>query len=438
MKVHEILAKIRDLIHSDCFKQTYRAYPAAFTRNCQLTLPLVSTFIINLAKRSLQSELNIFTGKLSLPYVSKQAFSAARRKLVPAAFQRINDELVHLHYLHNTVVKSHGLRLLGIDGSTLQLPESDEIREQFGACSHSGERNMAMARTSMVHDLLSGITLHATIAPYLISEREMAYNHILNVPSLDGIDDLYIFDRGYPSVCLIAFLLEHGKHFIIRTGKWLAQINKLVKSEVKDRIIKVFPDKILKGSERKPFKIRLPNVSIKQAIKLRVVVVKLPTGEDEILITSLLDRKIYPHGIFKGLYYRRWRSEENYKLCKCRIEMENFSGISTCAIEQDFQACIFAANVRALLDIEIKQEESERCSSHLKKYEYKINRNISMGILKDEIAKAMWDPQVNLEQFCDGLKWKMKKSQVPVRPGRRFERRRKSGRKYHQNMRRSL
>mgnify|MGYP007013294822 CR=1 FL=1 len=74
MKVCEILANIRDLIHSDSFKQDYRAYPTAFTRNYQLTAALVSIFIVNLVKRSLQSELNIFTDRLSLPYVFKQAF----------------------------------------------------------------------------------------------------------------------------------------------------------------------------------------------------------------------------------------------------------------------------------------------------------------------------------------------------------------------------
>lgn len=439
MKVCEILANVRNLIHSDHFKQTYRAYPTAFTRNYQLSAPLVSIFIVNLVKRSLQSELNIFTDRLSLPYVSKQTFSAARKKLLPTAFKRMNDELVHLHYLHNEPKMFLGMRLIGIDGSTLQLPDSEEIRETFGTCSNNkkGEKNMTMARTSMAFDLLSDITLHAIIAPYQTSERELAYDHVLNVLSRPDVVDLLILDRGYPSICLLAFILEHGKHFLIRCGKWLAQIEKLLKTKTKDGIIKIYPNKFLRGGDRTSFQTRLPNVSIKKTIKLRVVVVKLPDGKDEVLITSLLDRKEYNYSIFKGLYHRRWGSEENYKFYKCRVEIENFSGISKFAVEQDFHATVFSGNVRALLDMEIGQEEPESGSINLLKYEYKINKNISLGMLKDSIAEVMWNPQVDLEQFCNNLKWKMKKSQIPLRPGRRFERRRKNRRKHPQNLRRS-
>lgn len=439
MKVCEILANIRDLIHSDRFKQTYRAFPTAFTRNYRLTAPLVSTFIVSLVKRSLQSELNIFTDRLSLSYVSKQAFSAARKKLLPAALKRMNDELVYLHYAHNAPKTHLSMRLIGIDGSTLQLPESEEVRRAFGTCTNDkkGEQDMTMARTSMAFDLLSDVTLHAIIAPYQTSEREMAYDHVLNVLSLPDIVDLLIFDRGYPSICLLAFILEHGKHFLIRCGKWLAQIERLLKTKSKDGVIKIYPNKFLRGSDRTSFKTRLPNVPVNKAIKLRVVVVKLPTGENEVLITSLLDQKEHPYRIFKDLYHRRWGSEENYKFYKCRVEIENFSGISKFAVEQDFHASVFVGNIRALLDMEIGQEEPKCGSVTPFKYEYKINKSISLGILKDRITDAIWNPQVNLENFCNDLKWKMKKSQIPIRPGRRFERRRKNRRKHPQNMRRS-
>ena len=45
------------------------------------------------------------------------------------------------------------------------------------------------------------------------------------------------------------------------------------------------------------------------------------------LATSLLDGAAYPTTIFKELYHQRWPVEENYKVMKSRIEIENFSKV---------------------------------------------------------------------------------------------------------------
>ncbi len=44
-------------------------------------------------------------------------------------------------------------------------------------------------------------------------------------------------------------------------------------------------------------------------IKGRLIRVDLPSGETELLITSLLDSKKYTHKIFKELYFKRWKVE---------------------------------------------------------------------------------------------------------------------------------
>src|SRR3954471_787479 len=64
----------------------------------------------------------------------------------------------------------------------------------------------------------------------------------------------------------------------------------------------------------------------------------LPTGEVEMLMTSLLDRDDPPAEAFATLYHLRWAQEENYKCFKCRVKVENWSGKSSLAIRQDFHA----------------------------------------------------------------------------------------------------
>jgi len=53
-------------------------------------------------------------------------------------------------------------------------------------------------------------------------------------------------------------------------------------------------------------------------IPLRLIRVKLKSGEIEGLATSLLEEQTYPSTWFKHLYHLRWGVEEGYKREKCR------------------------------------------------------------------------------------------------------------------------
>ena len=64
---------------------------------------------------------------------SKQAFSKARQKILPEAFQEMHENGITTHY---TEAPNKGLwegyRLIAADGSTLRLPSSDELESEFG------------------------------------------------------------------------------------------------------------------------------------------------------------------------------------------------------------------------------------------------------------------------------------------------------------------
>lgn len=387
-------------------------------------------------RRSLQVELNHFGKIISASIISKQVFSAARKKILPNAFVELNKKLVHEFYNDNEFKKFRGYRIIAFDGSTLQLPEGDSIKEKYGTCSNSKE-NMNMARISNAYDPLNGITFNATMRSYITNERTMAFDQILEIPSSDSAEDLYLFDRGYPSISLIFFLLLHKKNFVMRCSTaWLGLVNQVLKSGKRDVIIEINP-KMLVGKQREDFKNRFPNICLKSVIKIRVLIIDLCAGEKEILITSLLDKEKFKYEIFKDLYHKRWGGEENYKFHKVRVEVENFSGKTTHAIEQDFHATVLAGNIQALLTEEAEAEEEKKYRGKYK-YDYKINKNISIGILKDEVVKALFSPERNLEIFCEQMKKAMKKSTITIRPGRKFAHIRKSQKKYPMNRRRAL
>ena len=56
--------------------------------------------------------------------------------------------------------------------------------------------------------------------------------------------------------------------------------------------------------------------------------ITLDSGAVEVLGTSLLDQARYPYAVFKDLYHHRWPVEEDYKVLKLRVAVENWSGKS--------------------------------------------------------------------------------------------------------------
>jgi hypothetical protein len=106
-------------------------------------------------------------------------------------------------------------------------------------------------------------------------------------------------------------------------------------------------------------------------VRLRLIRVELESGETEVLITSLTDMEQYPRELFADLYHERWSVEGSYKVMKCRIEIENFTGQSELSVYQDFHACVLSHNITAML-ANVAQDGMEQTTDH-RRLPYKIN-----------------------------------------------------------------
>ena len=60
--------------------------------------------------------------------------------------------------------------------------------------------------------------------------------------------------------------------------------------------------------------------------RLRLARVVLPSGQIEVLASSLLDKVQYPASVFDQLYQQRWRIEVAFRHIKCRLKLERFDG----------------------------------------------------------------------------------------------------------------
>ena len=145
-------------------------------------------------------------------------------------------------------------------------------------------------------------------------------------------------------------------------------------------------------------------------------------------MTSLVNKKEYPRHIFKELYSLRWGVEEQYKTCKSRLEIENWTGKSIESVYHDFSAKVLTLNLTIAIAQPAKEEIEARSKD--KKHPYKLNLTQAISKMKDVVALLFkkYNPFGLLKQLYDIFI----KMVEPIRPGRRYPRKHRIGRRqYH-------
>ena len=154
-------------------------------------------------------------------------------------------------------------------------------------------------------------------------------------------------------------------------------------------------------------------------IRVRLIRVLLPTGNIEVLMTSLLDPDTYPADAFAELYHLRWAQEECYKCFKSRVEVENWSGKSALTICQDFHAKVLALNLTAVLASTAQEIVDDRCrdDGHPKQ----VNMTYALCAMKNALVCLLTraNPVELLRRLIDIVA----RTVEPVRQGRSYPRR---------------
>jgi hypothetical protein len=124
-------------------------------------------------------------------------------------------------------------------------------------------------------------------------------------------------------------------------------------------------------------------------LEVRVLKVELSTGETEILLTNVSANEL-SYEESKPLYFKRWGIETRFDELKHKFEVENFSGEKPLLIEQDFYATVFLSNIASISEQEAEEEMREKKRTKTLKYdEYRINKNILVGKLKNRLIEMI-------------------------------------------------
>ena len=331
----QVMRVIRDYLHDPDRLSPHRE-SKRFVRKRSLSMLQVIQFLFYSSKASMcQNLASIISDfpEINFPKVSKQAISKARQGIKPSLFRELFYLSVDLFYKYAERNKLwNNYHIFAIDGTKLELPNSESNFKIFGEMftTNSKERRyFTQALGSMVYDVLDDYIVHASIHPYLASERSAALSHLEELEALGLYDDsIVIFDRGYYSEAMFRYCVEH-EHLCVMRLKESLKIAKKCKGDCRF---------ILNGNPDKET----------DDIEIRVIEVTLDDGSKEYLATNLYDPAINPD-MFKELYFMRWPIECKYYELKEILDIESFNGTTSISVAQEFYLNMLLANITALI-----------------------------------------------------------------------------------------
>lgn len=399
MRITKILKAIKltsEIVKNITFLFEVRLRPTYFTKEGKMGFVNLISFMLSLKRKSLQIELDNFFKALPGEdcSITKQAFSEARQKISPRAFIILFQAVIRQFY-EDDFKTYRGFRLSAIDGTTMELQNTEALREAYGYAENTTTK-VARARVSGLYDVENNFLMDAIIDHYKVDEETLAYRHIKTLQELGLKNDLILFDRGYPSKELIARLSEANINFLMRVSPYFIKEVNRVKSN----------DEIVEYSYKH------------QLYRVRVLKFKLKSGKEEILVSSLLDQSFSLED-FKELYFKRWKIETKYNELKHKLEIENFTGETPIAIEQDFYASMYLSNLVALAKMDADEQIQEKNQTKELKYEYQTNTNILIGKLKDWLVLMILVRSGRKRtRILNDIMNEILRNTVPIRPER--------------------
>ena len=405
-----ILKETNNLITSDEYKEAY-SLGNSFSRKRKLSFSNTVHFICSALRKSISSKIDNFIEEhtyLNFPNITKQAFSKARQNISPEAFNELCRLFVEKFYsLKKNLNTWNGFNILAIDGTSLQVPDTEECGEYFGLSSNQNKTRTAVATASALYDVLNDIIVDARITKYKTSERYIAKQHIeVLVNRIPSKNSIVIFDRGYPSYDMFDHLNDKGLLFLMRVSTSF----KLVQSIDSDDSILEYK---LKGEIK----------------KVRVLRIKLSEDVTEVLVTNIYDEKITTIE-FKELYFLRWGVESKYKELKSSIKIEEFSGTKPIAIEQDFYTSIYLSMISGLIKKDADASIANANKDKSLNSTYQSNRNFILGQVFKRIIKLLVKSRLR-NKILESILEKSIKIRSQVRCNRSCERKKKHPRKKH-------
>jgi hypothetical protein len=277
------------------------------------------------------------------------------------------------------------MSVIAVDGSKYDLPATDEIRAEFDPQSgfeYEGRGHYPQCLVTTAYDVFRRLPVARSVVSIHGSEREEAQTLLPLVPPRC----ILLFDRGYPSFELIAYLREHHKgYFLFRcpAESTFPAVETFVQSGRQEAYIALTPsNKYVQGLSAKQRKKA-------RGIQLRVIRLVSPEGKVSVLLTDMLNRSRFQREEIIQLYFRRWAVEDHYRSEKVVLEIEKFHGKTPNSIRQElFAVVIMSVIARTLMVIASRVHGPSRAEYQFKNAIMTLASEAAV-LLPDEPQKAV-------------------------------------------------
>lgn len=427
----------RQTIEERSFCERHRAHNKCFVRRRKLTFTNTIVLLLQKTVRSIQLHLHDFFDDLGRSSAVASSWCEARLKLKHTAFIELNERaIVEVAYGGQKgfeVRRWKGHRLLAMDSSLLRLPDEPALGERFGWMDFSNPgaaaSRCAQGRLSVLSDVLNRLALETLLAPWKTCERELVLNHLPQVQA----QDVCLLDRGFASYELWARFIAQDRKFICRCpGSSFSAVNDFFAQNQAGRSREVTL-KVPANQRGAILASGLPD-----QIRVRLVSVRLATGQLEVLATNLMDSALYPAEDLGQAYGHRWGIETYYGLIKSRLDLENFSGRSVEAILQDLYATVFLSNLETILTRRTQEQLESPAQPSQKPAQ--VNHAVSFHAIKSQMIDLLLGPQP-VAEVVQKLEGMFLQNRLYRRPPRTVPRRRRSpwrSYNYQRNLRKAV
>lgn len=411
-------------IKSNAFAELCRnGNPNVLVRKRKMPLEDLIYSMINRKGLTLKLELRNYM-KITHPGVeiSKPGYLKQRMKLNPEAFK-------YLYQNHNknfyadpeiTPYTYCGYLVLAADGSDINIPTTPETIAKYGDAAKRGGKPCAQIGLGCIYDILNRFILDSSINKVKFDEKAAAWAQIDKIRETIGnrFPFMVIMDRGYPSIPFFLHMLDTNVPFVIRlkNSDFRAEQASLMSTD-EDVTIALTKSRRhhYMGTKHEAL------VMSRDSFRMRFVTVSLPTGESEILATSL-PRDIFSVEMFQEIYHMRWGIESAFQVLKDRLQMENFTGTKPILLEQDINSTIYVSNLAEDIIGDIEEQQQGHFGNDYK-HKMQLNRNVSIGLLKSDLIYIILEPDNNKKtELMQNLYDEISKNIVPIRPCRHYRR----------------
>lgn len=364
---------------------------------------------------------------------TESAFSMRRCAVSQDFMEQLFDKTWQTYYHKNDVKTWKGFLVEAIDGSTVSLPDTDEIRGIYGVHKANGKSDLSIPMAVVVfgYDPLNDLFKHVAVGKSDSPELDGAFKIVE-----EGTDiNLYLCDGYYPGFAFMYYIavILHA-HFLMKAyPSFSKSAQEFYESGKEDGIIEITASqKSVKRLKKMGIKVRRG-----EPLKVRALRVENPSG-DYLLLTDLLDTEKYSPGELRDLYAKRWREEVSIGVAKNDEQLVSFSSSDVNKIKQDFWSTLINYNIESLIEKapQIIQRIKDVKSN---KYNYAVDKNIAFGIMKILLPK--WISGDNPAEALDTMIQEISRHLRPIRPGRhspRIFKNRKGKFRYYSNFRKAV